>query len=519
VSRSGPGATDAEADACALHSPPVATGKKLLDHMTDNERLLAQVRPADWRDPDPLSVYDLVVLGGGTAGLVCAAGAAGLGAHVALVERSSLGGDCLNTGCVPSKALIRAARAVRAARASVDIGVTTTSRVEFSDVLRSLHERRADLAHHDSASRLTSLGVHVFFGAASFTGPRTIVVNGRTLRFRRAVIATGAPPSVPSIPGLENVRYLTSENLFEITDQPRALLVVGGGPIGCEMAQAFALLGTAVTMVEAGPRVLQGDDAEAADLVARRLVTDGVRVLTNTPLRQISQSGAQITATFDTGSISADTVLVATGRSANLGGLNLEKASVRHGPDGLAVDDRLRTSNHRVYAAGDVCSSLKFTHAADAMARVVIQNALFHGRRRVSSLVIPWCTYTSPELAHVGTSASEAVRRGAVPITIRFADVDRSVIDDEADGFLRVHHDRGRIVAATIVGMHAGELIGYFASAMRRDGRLSDFSQDVFPYPTVADAVRKAGDAYRRTRLTPVVLSLLSRYFALVRKM
>jgi pyruvate/2-oxoglutarate dehydrogenase complex dihydrolipoamide dehydrogenase (E3) component len=243
-----------------------------------------------------------------------------------------------------------------------------------------------------------------------------------------------------------------------------------------------------------------------------------VRVLTKTSLRQISDSGGQITATFDAGSISADTILVAIGRSANLEGLNLESALVRLGPDGLAVDDHLRTSNHRVYAAGDVCSSLKFTHAADAMARVVIQNALFHGRRRVSALVIPWCTYTSPELAHVGISPAEAARRGAVPITINFADVDRSVIDDESDGFLRVHHDRGRILAATIVGAHA-ELIGYFASAMRRGGRLGDLAHDVFPYPTLADAVRKVGDAYRRTRLTPVVSSLLSRYFALARKM
>ena len=198
---------------------------------------------------------------------------------MALVERSSLGGDCLNTGCVPSKALIRAAKAVRDAQVSADLGVTTTSRVEFSAVMRSVRERRADLAHHDSASRLTSLGIHVFFGAASFTGPRTILVNGRTLRFRRAVIATGARPSVPPIPGLMKVRYLTSENLFEITDQPRVLLVVGGGPIGCEMAQAFALLGTAVTIVEAGPRILQGEDVEAADLVARQLATNGVRVL------------------------------------------------------------------------------------------------------------------------------------------------------------------------------------------------------------------------------------------------
>jgi len=487
--------------------------------MNDNERLLAQVHPADWQDPDPRSVYDLVVLGGGTAGLVCAAGAAGLGAHVALVERSLLGGDCLNTGCVPSKALIRSARAVRDARASAAFGVTATSHVAFTDVMRSVRTRRADLAHHDSASRLTSIGVHVFFGTASFTGPRSIVVNGRTLRFRRAVIATGARPSVPSIPGLARVRYVTNESLFEISDQPRALLVVGGGPLGCEMAQAFALLGTAVTIVEAGPRVLPREDVEAAHLVARQLEADGVHVLTNTSLGHVSGNGGRITATFAAGSISADTVLVAAGRSANVEGMNLEKALVRYGPDGVTVDDHLRTSNSRVYAAGDVCSSVKFTHAADAMARVVIQNALFHGWRRMSSVVIPRCTYTSPELAHVGVPPAEAVQRGAVPITVRFEDVDRSVIDGESDGFLRVHHFRGRIVAATIVGAHAGELIGYFESAMRRGGRLGDMAHEVFPYPSVADAVRKAGDAYQRTRLNPVVSSLLRRYFALVRKM
>jgi pyruvate/2-oxoglutarate dehydrogenase complex dihydrolipoamide dehydrogenase (E3) component len=285
------------------------------------------------------------------------------------------------------------------------------------------------------------------------------------------------------------------------------------------MAQAFALLGTAVTIVETGPRVLPREDIEAADLVAGRLAADGVRVLTNTSLRQISGNGGQITATSEAGSISADTVLVATGRSVSLEGMSLEKALVRYGPGGVVVDDYLRTSNSRVYAAGDVCSSLKFTHAADAMARVVVQNALFHGWRRVSSLVIPRCTYTSPELAHVGVPPAEASQRGAVPITVRFADVDRSVIDGESDGFLRVHHARGRIVAATIVGAHAGELIGYFASTMRRGGRLGDLAADVFPYPSVGDALRKAGDAYQRTRLTPVVRSVLERYFALVRKM
>jgi pyruvate/2-oxoglutarate dehydrogenase complex dihydrolipoamide dehydrogenase (E3) component len=438
---------------------------------------------------------------------------------VALVERSLLGGDCLNTGCVPSKALLRAARAVRDARASAGAGVTTTVRVEFSAVMRSVRERRADLAHHDSADRLTSLGVHVFFGDASFTGPRAVAVCGQTLRFRRAVIATGGRPAAPSIPGLSSVRSLTSENLFEITEQPRRLVVVGGGPMGCEMAQAFALLGTAVTLVEAGSRVLLREDADAADVVARQLATDGVCVLVGTSIREVRHEAHQVTVQCDAGPIVADAVLVAAGRVPNVEGLNLEQAAVRYGPEGVTVDDRLRTSNHRVYAAGDVCSSFKFTHAADAMARVVVQNALFHGRRRVRALVIPWCTYTHPELAHVGISVAEATRQGAAQITIPFADVDRAVIDGAPEGFLRVHHRAGRIVAATIVGVHAGELIGYVASAMRRGSRLGDLSQDVFPYPTLAAAVRQVGDAYRRTRVTPGVRSVLRRYFALGRTM
>ena len=486
--------------------------------MTDNERLLAQVRPPGWRNPDPWPMYDLVVVGGGAAGLVCATGAAGLGARVALVERSRLGGDCLNTGCVPSKALISAARAVREARLAAGSGVTAAPpRVDFPEVMRAVRARRADLAPHDSAVRLTSRGVHVFFGAASFSGPRAVVVGEQTLRFRRALIASGGRPSAPAVPGLSGVGYLTSDTLFEMAEQPQRLLVIGGGPTGCEIAQAFALLGTAVTLVEAGPRILPREDAEAADIVARQLVGDGVRLLIDTRIREVREVAGAIIADCDAGQVSADTVLVAVGRVPNVEGLNLAQANIRHGLDGVVVDDRLRTSNHRVYAAGDVCSSLKFTHAADAMARVVIRNALFQGRQRASALVIPWCTYTYPELAHVGITAAEAMRLGAAQITIPWTDVDRAVIDRVPEGFLRVHHHAGRVVAATIVGTQAGELIGYLASLLRRGGRLGELSHEIVPYPTLADAVRQAGDHYRRSRLTPRVLSLLRGYFALRR--
>ena len=476
-----------------------------------NQRLLAQVHPEGWKNPEPAPIYDLVVIGGGTAGLVSAAGAAGLGARVALVERALLGGDCLNTGCVPSKALLRSARAVQEARTGAAVGVHATVDVDFAAVMTRLRTVRADIAHHDSAARFASLGVDVFFGQASFAGPRAVTVDGgseRTrptpliLRFRRAVIATGARPTdlvgrVLSDPEVPGVSYFTSETIFSLTTQPRHLLIIGAGPIGCEMAQAFALLGSRVTLVDSAPRVLSGEDEDASRIIATQLERDGVTIVT-----KIGELRDVIAA--------ADAVLVATGRTPHVEGLNLQAAGINAGPAGIHVDDRLRTSNHRVYAAGDVCSTFKFTHAADAMARIVIQNALFFGRRRASALVIPWCTYTFPEVAHVGVSSGQA-------ITIPLAEVDRAIVDDETDGFVRIHHEQGRVTGATIVAPHAGELIGHVADVMRRGGSVGDLSAAIVPYPTVAEALRKAGDTYRRQGLTPRVRRLLQYYFRLSR--
>jgi len=486
--------------------------------VNNDERLLSQVRPTAWRNPNPAPIYDLVVIGGGTAGLVSAAGAAGLGARVAIIERHRLGGDCLNTGCVPSKALLRAARAVHEARTSAETGVTLSARVDFGAVMESVRSRRADLAHHDSAERLSALGAHVFFGNASFASPSTITVDSRVLKFRRAVIATGGRPAVPPIVGLDDLPFLTSESVFELRDQPRSLLVLGGGPIGCEMAQAFALLGSDVTLVETQPRLLPDEDPDAAAIVARRLADDGVRVLTGAAIQRFSRAGTAITAAVEGRGVQADAVLIATGRSPNTEGLNLEAGGVAASDRGVTVDDRLRTSNRRVFAAGDVCSPYQFTHAADAMARIVIQNALFFGRKRVSALVIPWSTYTFPEVAHVGPPPGQLPRAEIEQITIALTDVDRAVIDGATPGFLKIHHKGGRIIAATLVAPHAGELIGQLASLMRRGGSLADFSSEIYPYPTLADALRKAGDAYRRTQLTPGVQAALRRYFALIRR-
>jgi len=455
---------------------------------------------------EPTPTYDLVAIGGGTTGLVSAFGAAGLGARAAIIERDRLGGDCLNVGCVPSKALLRSARAVRELRGAATVGVRSTDpQVDFAAVMARIRERRAIIAPHDSAERLAAAGVDVFIGEAAFAGPREIVIRSATterrIRFRRAVIATGSRPSIPSISGLDAATYHTNETIFDITAQPRRLLVLGAGPIGCELAQAFALLGSDVTVTDVADRPLPREDADASTVVRRSLERDGVRFQLGAPvdIAALQRSAAP-----------SDLVLIATGRTPNVEHLHLEAAGVRYNKDGVEVNDRLQTANARIFAAGDVASPFKFTHAADAMARIVIRNALFFGRAKVSALVIPWCTYTMPEVARVGELKGDA-------ITIPLADVDRAVVDSDTDGFLRVHHTRGRIRGCTIVAPHAGELIGHVAHVMRIGGGLGDLSDVVFPYPTYAEALRKAGDAYRRTLLTPNAKSLLQRYFRFVR--
>jgi pyruvate/2-oxoglutarate dehydrogenase complex dihydrolipoamide dehydrogenase (E3) component len=492
-----------------------------------DRRLLSHVRPPEFRNPTPARRYDLVVIGGGTAGLVCAAGAAGLGARVALVEQERLGGDCLNTGCIPSKALLRSAHVMGEARLGASLGVVASATPDFAAVMARLHARRADLAPHDSAARLASLGVDVFFGTARFSGPRAVTVerndpndpsdpngpNDWVLRFRKAVIATGSRPAVPRIPGLADTPFLTSETLFDLVDQPRTLIVIGAGPIGCEMAQAFARLGTKVTLIESGPQVLPREDGDAAAHLTARLLGDGVEVLLTASITSATWAAARFTLTVDGRSVSADAVLVAAGRKPGIDGLALEAAGVAYGLEGVTVDDRLRTSNRRIYAAGDVCSRYKFTHAADAMARIVIQNALFFGRRRASALIVPWCTFTSPEVAHVGLVASEAAAIGAATVTIPLSEVDRAVVDESADGFVRLHQVRGQIVGATIVAPGAGELVSTVALAMQHKQGLADFAAAVFPYPTVSLALRQAGDAHRRSGLTPSVRTVLRYYF------
>lgn len=484
--------------------------------MTDEHeaRLLAHVRPKGWRNPEPAPRYDLVVVGGGTAGLVSAAGAAGLGARVALVERARLGGDCLNTGCVPSKALLRSARAAADAAAAASVGAPVSGvSVDPMAVMARVRARRADLAPHDSAARLASLGVDVFFGEARFATPASLAVDDRILRFRRAVIATGSRPVLPDIAGLRDIPYLTSDSFFELPALPRSALVVGAGPVGCEIAQAMARLGARVTLVESAPRVLPREDPDASRLLHAQLVRDGVDVHTDAAVARVESGGAGIVAALGGSRVAADVVLVAAGRMPRVEGLGLDLAGVAFTPHGIEVDDSLRTTNRRIYAAGDVCSPLQFTHAADAMARLVIRNALFPGRVGLRRLVIPRCTYTSPEVAHVGLPPQEPLRGPGDTITIDLGRVDRAVVDDEAQGFVRIRHARGRIRSATIVGPRAGEVVGLITHVMQHGGALADLASTVFPYPTLGTAVRQAADAYQRSRLTPRARRWLRYYF------
>jgi pyruvate/2-oxoglutarate dehydrogenase complex dihydrolipoamide dehydrogenase (E3) component len=490
--------------------------------------LVENVAPPAWVNPTPAGRYNLVVIGAGTAGLVSAIGAAGLGARVALIEHELMGGDCLNVGCVPSKALLRAARARADVRDAAEFGVLVPpgTHVDFPAVMARMRRLRARISRNDSARRYRDLGVDVYLGTGRFTAPDAVEVGGQTLRFAKAVIATGARAAAPEIPGLAEAGYLTNESVFTLTELPRRLAVIGGGPIGCELAQAFARFGAEVWLLQRGDRVLPRDDPDAARHVQRALERDGVRLLLASRIERVEPGGSGPVLHLGVGAeprtVAVDRVLVGVGRRPNVEGLGLDRAAVAwDARAGVTVDDRLRTSNRRIFAAGDVCSAYRFTHSADFQARIVIQNALFRGRARASALTIPWCTYTDPEVAHVGLGADEARRRG---IAIRtfvqpLEEVDRAILDGETEGFVKIHVRDGtdRIVGATIVARHAGEMLPELTAAIAHGLGLGRLARTVHSYPTQADAIRRLGDAYNRTRLTPFVKRLLGGWLRFTR--
>jgi len=493
-----------------------------LDH--HNRNLLAHVHPPDWRNPTPAPLYDLVVIGAGTAGLVTAASAAGLGARVALVERHLMGGDCLNVGCIPSKALLRSAHAAADAARAHPLGLVSggPQGVDFPAVMERLRRIRSEIAPHDSAARFTALGVDVFIGDARFSSPGRIRVGDLQLPYRRAVIATGARAHLPDIPGLAEAHPLTNETVFNLTTLPRHLVVLGGGPIGCELAQAFRRLGARVTVIHSHRRLLHREDPDATAVLESVFQAEGIRILTDARLERVESSPSNHRLQVRRGAtaevIDADALLVAAGRVPNVEGLGLDAVGVRFDPrSGIEVDDFLRTSHPDIFACGDVCLRWKFTHAADFSARIVVQNALFAlgpiGRRRASSLRMAWCTYTDPEIAHVGLTRDEATQAGIEldTFTQPFSRVDRAITDSDVEGFVRIHTRSGtdRIVGATIVGRGAGDLISEISVAMAGKVGLGKLASVIHPYPTRAEAIRKLGDEFNRTRLTPRTARLL----------
>jgi pyruvate/2-oxoglutarate dehydrogenase complex dihydrolipoamide dehydrogenase (E3) component/uncharacterized membrane protein YdjX (TVP38/TMEM64 family) len=488
-----------------------------------NARLLSNAHPPDWQNPTPAPCYNLVVIGAGTAGLVTAAGATGLGAKVALVEKSLMGGDCLNVGCVPSKAIIRCGRAVFDVNDAGRFGVLAGSpaHADFPAVMERMRKLRANLSPTDSAPRFAKLGVDVFLGEAHFSGPDTVQVAGQTLRFKRAVIASGARAVEPPIPGLAEAGYLTNETVFNLTERPARLAIIGGGPIGCELAQAFQRLGSQVSLLHKNTHLLDREDMDAAALVQKAFIREEIALRLNATITRVERNGGGKLVHYEAEgkqeTLEVDEILIGTGRAPNVEGLNLEAVGVQYDPrKGVHVNDCLQTTNPRIYAAGDACLKWKFTHAADFSARIVIQNALFLGRKKASALTMPWCTYTDPEIAHVGLYERDARERGIELETYvrEFKDVDRAVLDGEEEGFVKFHVSKGHdeILGATIVARHAGEMISEISVAMASRIGLGKLASVIHPYPTQAEAIRQCGDAYNRTRLTPTVKKWMNRW-------
>ena len=499
--------------------PPTLPDGPWLVQDADDRRLVRNVTAADQPEPRAAGRYHLVVVGGGSAGLVTAASAAGLGARVALVEKTGLGGDCLLTGCVPSKALLAAAKRVHAVRTAPAFGVTVegTVTVDFAAVMRRMRRVRADLSPIDSVERFTGLGVDVFTGHGTFTGPDRLEVGYQTLHFRSAVVATGGRTVLPSIPGLADANVHTHHSVFNLTALPPSMVVVGAGPVGCELAQAFARFGTRVHLVDRAPRVLPAMASDAAEELERALRSDGVQLHFGTTVERVDRDCAHLSSGV---SVPAHTILVATGRAPVIDGLGLDRAGVDADPiRGIHVDHQLRTTNPRIWAAGDCAMPHRFTHVADATARIVVQNALFPKRRSTTDLVIPACVYTHPEVGEVGASIASLVDEN-VPhdvIQVDFAHVDRARLDGAARGFARVMVRAGtdRILGATVVGTGAGDLIGVLSMAITHGIGLGQFSSTVFPYPTRTEILRKLGDAWRRRRLSPAAQKALGVWFRL----
>ncbi len=515
----------------------VHEGARLIPDDEHDQKLLGNVHPSGWVNPTPSGRYNIVVLGAGTAGLITAVVAANLGAKVALIEKHLMGGDCLNVGCVPSKGVIRAATAWADVRHAEEFGLHVPAGVkyDFAAAMARMRKLRARISHNDSVHRYTELGVDVYIGSGRFAGQDTIEVQGpsgnRTVQFVKAAICTGARASAPPTPGLKEAGYLTNETVFTLTELPARLAVIGAGPIGCELAQSFARFGSQIYLIEAMHGIMPNEDRDAAAIVQQSMTRDGLQLLCCGKDLKVSKTEGGKRLTVDSHGqqydVTVDEILVGVGRTPNVEGLGLETVGVEYDKAGVRVNDRLQTSNPRIYAAGDICSKYKFTHAADAMAAIVIQNALFPhpfglGQASANSLIMPWCTFTEPEVAHVGMYEKEAKEKGIEVDTFTFKldEVDRAILDGQDEGFARVHVKKGtdQILGATIVAAHAGDMINEYSLAMKAGVGLGTIAGVIHPYPTQAEVVKKTANLWRKSTFTEGKKQFLQKLFAWLRK-
>ena len=468
--------------------------------------------------------FDIVVIGGGAGGLVVAAGGAALGAKVALVEKHRLGGDCLWTGCVPSKTLIRSAAVAHAMRHADRWALAPREPMpDLAAVMERVASVIRGIEPHDSPERFRSLGVDVILGEGRFVARDAFEANGRRLAAKTFVIATGSRPAMPPIPGLAEAGALTNETLFDLREDVPRLIVIGGGPIGCEMAQAFRRLGSEVTLADVAPRILAREDADLAEVVQRRMADEGVTFHLDASIAKVDGRRGEVRLTLkaDDGrerTVAGTHLLVAAGRKVNHEGLGLEAAGVKVENGRIVVDDRLRTTNPRVYAIGDAAGGYQFTHLAEHHAGIVLRQAIFRLFWTKPSKVVPWCTYTDPELARVGLSEDEAQQRGIAHRVYRFAfdEIDRARAEDETEGFAKLVTDpQGRLLGAAIVGVHAGELIAECVLAVSKGMKAGDLSATIHAYPTLASVVRRAADQRLKEGLTPASKAWIRRVFGL----
>lgn len=470
--------------------------------------LLRRLRPQDWSNPEPRAIYDLAVIGAGPAGIEAARYAKRLGISVALIESKSLGGDSLNEGSIPSKTLIQSARLCAQIRDADEFAVASPEdlKLDFAALKVRMMQVRMRIAEYYAVDRLQNDGVDMFFGSAQFTGPATLSVGATTLHFKKAIIATGARPRPPNFPGLDQTGYRTSSDIFDMPQLPKRLVVVGGGPLGCELAQAFCRLGSQVTIIQNDPKFLPREERDAAELLSEAMARDGVNIMLNT-----TAVGARMDAgtKFVDGqnyekkiSVAADEILLSIGRLPNVENLGLKNAGVDCDDEGVKVDDFLRTANENIYAAGDVCMSHKFTNVAWVSARIALSNAFESRHARSSEMMIPWCTYCEPEIAHVGLQVRVA-RQKSIPVktyTVMMQDVDRAITDGQDNGFVKIHVRDGtdRILGATIVATRASELINEMSAVITAGLGMRDLLRVIHTYPAQSEAIRLAALAYEK---------------------